>query len=235
MLSKPVARPVFVVSKFLGVTGAVFVAHYICTIALLMSVRHGVLESMKVTHDLTVIATAAGVLGLALLLSAFFNYLYDWKFSSTAVMVTAILATFGIVFLSLFDKQWRFNPAGNGMNLLDVYGAILLFFGAMVIVALAVTLSARFNMVVTLAGCVGIFLLGLVSDYAFGRFADTALWAKIGRIIVPNLQVFWISDAIYEGSRVPLKYVLIGGAYAVCYTAGILSLAVALFQKRQVG
>jgi len=89
--------------------------------------------------------------------------------------------------------------------------------------------------VVTLSACIGIFLLGLISDYAFGRFAETSLWAKVGRFIVPNLQVFWISDAIYEGSTVPLKYILITGAYAVCYAAGILSLAVALFQRRQVG
>jgi len=80
-----------------------------------------------------------------------------------------------------------------------------------------------------------VFLLGLVSDYAFGRFAETQLWAKIGRFIVPNLQLFWISDAIYEGSDVPLRYVAIGASYALCYTAGILAVAIALFQRRQVG
>jgi hypothetical protein len=89
--------------------------------------------------------------------------------------------------------------------------------------------------VVTLSACIGIFLLGLISDYTFGRFAETQLWAKIGRFLVPNLQVFWISDAIYEGSTVPVKYILISAAYALCYAGGILSLAVALFQRRQVG
>ena len=60
-------------------------------------------------------------------------------------------------------------------------------------------------------------------------------WARIGRALVPNLQVFWISDAIYEGSAVPLKYVLVSGMYAACYTTAILALAIALFQRRQVG
>ena len=100
---------------------------------------------------------------------------------------------------------------------------------------MAVAFSARFNVVVTLSVCVGIFLLGLVSDYAFGRFAEVNLWAKAGRYLVPNLQIFWISDAIYEGSVVPGKYILISASYAICYTAGILSLAIALFQRRQVG
>jgi len=69
----------------------------------------------------------------------------------------------------------------------------------------------------------------------FGRFAATHLWARIGRFLVPNLQVFWISDAIYEGSAVPARYILVGGLYALCYTTAILALAVALFQRRQVG
>jgi hypothetical protein len=77
--------------------------------------------------------------------------------------------------------------------------------------------------------------LGLVSDYTFGRFAENQVWARIGRYLVPNLQIFWISDAIYEGSQVPLKYILITASYALCYTTAILALAIAVFQRRQIG
>jgi len=235
VLSKPVQRPIFIIAKFLGVIAAVALAHYICTVALLMAIRHGVLESASDTRDWTVISAAATAAGAALLLSAFLNYSYDWKFSSTAIVLAAIFATIGIVFLAFMDRNWKFNPRNNGINAVDIYGSVLLLLAAIIIVALAVAFSTRFNVVVTLSACIGIFLLGLISDYAFGRFAETSLWAKVGRFIVPNLQVFWISDAIYEGSTVPLKYILITGAYAVCYAAGILSLAVALFQRRQVG
>src|SRR3972149_1002639 len=125
VLSKPVQRPIFIAAKFLGVAAAVVLAHYICTIALLMAIRHGVLESVDDTHDWTVIATAAVVVAAAFLLSAFFNYAYDWKFSSTAIVLTAIFATFGIVFLFFIDRNWQFNPKNNGINALDVYGAVL--------------------------------------------------------------------------------------------------------------
>lgn len=235
VLSKPVQRPIFILAKFLGVVAAVALAHYICTIALLMVIRHGVLETARDTHDWTVIGTAATVVGIAVLLSAFFNYAYDWKFSSTVIVLGAILATLGVIFLALIDRNWQFNPKGNGFNAVDIYGAVLLLLAAIIIASLALALSARFNIAVTLSGCVGVFLLGLVSDYAFGRFAETHLWAKIGRFLVPNLQIFWISDAIYEGSTVPLKYILISVSYALCYTAAILALAIALFQRRQVG
>jgi ABC-type transport system involved in multi-copper enzyme maturation permease subunit len=235
VLTKPVQRPIFIIAKFLGVAAAVVLAHYICTIALIMAIRHGVLESVSDTHDWTVIATAAVVVVGSFLLSAFFNYAYDWKISSTAIVLTAVFATFGIAFLAFIDRNWQFNPKNNGINSLDIYGSVLLLLAAMIIVALAIALSSRFNIVVTLSSCIGIFLLGLTSDYAFGKFAETNLWAKIGKFLVPNLQIFWISDAIYEGSDISLKYMLITASYALCYTIAILALAVALFQRRQVG
>ncbi len=235
VLTKPVQRPIFILAKFLGVLGALALAHYICTIALLMAIRHGVLETASDTHDWTVIGAAGAIAGLTILLSAFFNFAYDWKFGATAVVTAAILATFGIVFLAFIDRNWKFNPAENGIHMLDIYGSILLFLAAIVIAALAVAISSRFNMMVTLSACMGLFLLGLISDYVFGRFAETHIWARIGRCLVPNLQVFWISDAIYEGTQVPARYLLISGSYALCYTVAILALAVALFQRRQVG
>jgi hypothetical protein len=200
-----------------------------------MAIRHGVLETVNDTHDWTVLGAAGVVVISVCLLSAFFNYAYDWKFLSTAMVLAGIFATFAIVFLAFIDRNWQFNPAENGINAVDVYGSVLLLLAAIIIVALAVALSARFNIVITLSACIGIFLLGLVSDYAFGRFAETELWARIGRYIIPNLQIFWISDAIYEGSEIPLKYIAISASYALCYTAGILALAVALFQRKQVG
>jgi hypothetical protein len=240
VLTKPVQRPIFIIAKFLGVTAAVALAHYICTIALLMTIRHGVLEDVSATHDWTVLGAAGVVVGAALLLSAFFNYVYDWKISSTAVVLIGIFATFAIVFLYFIDRNWRFSPADNNINTVDIYGAVLLLFAAIIIVALAVALSSRFNIVVTLSACIGIFLLGLVSDYTFGNLAEKQFFgaeilARIGQFIVPNLQIFWISDAIYEGSEIPLKYIIISSSYAVCYTTAILALAIALFQRRQVG
>jgi len=234
VLTKPVQRPIFILAKFLGVVGAVALSHYLCTIALLMTIRHGVLSTASDTHDWTVVGSAAMVALATVLLSAFFNYAYDWKFSSTAVVIAALLGTLALIFLALIDRDWQFNPAKNSINRFDVYASILLFLGAVVIAAIAVAISSRFNIVVTLSACIGVFLLGLISDWVFGRFADAHLWAQIGRFLVPNLQVFWISDAIYEGSVVPFRYLLIGASYALCYTLGILSLAVALFQRRQI-
>jgi ABC-2 type transport system permease protein len=235
VLSKPVQRPVFIVAKFLGVGAAVVIAHYICTAALLMTIRHGVLDSASDARDWTVVAAAGTGLAGAILLGTFFSFVFGWKFSSAFVVLTGIFATLGLTFLAFIDPHWTFNPSENGLQALDIYGALLLLFAALVMTALAIAFSSRFNIVVTLSACVGIFLLGLISDYIFGRFADTHLWARIAWFILPNLQVFWISDAIYEESQVPGRYIMIAGSYALCYVGAILAFSVGLFQRRQVG
>ena len=235
IVSKPVQRPIFIIAKFLGVALAVALANFICTIGLLMAIRHGVLESVTDTHDWTVLAAAFVSISAAFILSALFNYIYDWKFTSTAVFLLSIFALLSITFLYFIDRDWKFNPANNGINSLDVYGAVLLLFAALIITALAVAFSTRFNTAVTLSCCIGIFLLGLITDYAFGSLAGTHLWAKALYFIIPNLQIFWISDAIHEGSQITLQYITLTGSYSLCYTAAVLLIAIALFQRRQVG
>ena len=200
-----------------------------------MAIRHGVLESVNDPVDWSVIAIAAAIVILTVLLSAFFNYAYDWKTTSSMMVLLALFGTIGIIFIAFIDRDWKFNPANNKINVVDIYGSVLLFLAALIMAALAVAISTRFNIVVTLSSCVGLFLLGLVSDWVFGGLAKSHLWAKIFYFALPNLQVFWISDAIYEGSIVPAKYIFITALYAICYSAGILALAMALFQRRQVG
>lgn len=235
VLSKPISRPAFVIGKFLGVCGAVTLAHLLITMVLLMMIRHGVLETASDEIDWTVITAATVAILLALVITAFMNYAYDWNFLSTGIVLSVISIAFGTLFLFFVDRDWKFNPAENHFDRFDVIASLLLLLAIFCLVALAFLFSTRFNEVLTLTFCVGFFLLGLISDWVFGRFSGQHLWAKIGGVLTPNLQVFWVSDAIYETGVIPLKYLYLALIYAVLYTAGILSIAVAMFQRRQVG
>ena len=235
VLSKPISRPAFILGKFIGVAAAVTIGHYICTSAMLMTIRHGVLESASDTHDWTVITAAIVTITATILLTAFFNFTYDWNFTATAVRLLAIFCTFSLIFLSIIDRNWQFNPQNNAILLFDISASILLLFAALLLVALAIMFSTRLNVVLTLLSCIAVFMFGLISDYVFGRFADQHLWAKAGRMLLPNLQVFWVTDAIYEEATVPLSYIGITSAYTACYILGILFIATALFQRRQIG
>lgn len=249
VLSKPISRPVFVVGKFIGLTGAVGLAHLICTLAYLMAVRHGVLERASDEIDWTVIAAGGAAIFLTIILTAFLNYAYDWHFSATGITLVAITLGLGVFFLAVVDKEWKINPAGNEFKSFDIYASLLLLMALITLVALSILFSTRFNVIVTLTCVVGVFLLGLISDWVFGRFAARSLTtpgydlldqigiilARIGTVLVPNLQIYWVSDAIYETGHVPANYLLIALGYTALYTAGILALSIACFQKRQVG
>ena len=235
VLSKPIGRPTFIIGKFIGVSAAVALAHYICSIAYLMIVRHGVLESANDTHDWPVIIVAAVAITAAFLITAFLNYSYDWNFPATAVVAIGIVGTAAIGFLAFIDKEWNFSPAENHIEMFDINASVLLLFAVIILVALAIMFSTRFNVVLTLTFCVGAFLMGLISDYIFARLAGQHIWAKVGEAITPNFQVFWISDAIYEGSIIQPGYIGMSALYATLYTGAILMFAIAMFQKRQVG
>ncbi len=234
LLCKPVPRFIFVIGKFLGVTTAVALAHYICTVAMLLIMRHGVMQTASDDMDMTVVVVGAITLLTAFSLGAFFNFSWDWNFPSATIVTGTIVGSVGTLFLIFFDSHWKYNPAENKFDIFDIYSSLLLLLAIIVIVALAIMFSTRFNVVITLSFCVGVFMLGLISDYVFGRFAEIHIWAKIARVLVPNLQVFWISDAIYEQSTIPGSYIAKTAVYALCYTLGILSLATALFQTREV-
>lgn len=235
VLSKPIPRPVFVLGKFLGIAGAVALSHYILTAAMLLTIRHGVLETASDEFDFTVITAAAVALLATISISAYLNYSYEWNFSASAVVIGGVFSGIALLFLAFIDRDWKVNPSNNGFHLFDLYASILLLFAVFITVALAVMFSTRMNIILTLLCCVGVFLLGLISDWVFGRFTDDHLWAKIGYVLIPNLQIFWVSDAIYETQAVPTSYLLMGFYYAALYIAGILLIAVALFQRRQVG
>ncbi|HOK66252.1 MAG TPA: ABC transporter permease subunit [Anaerohalosphaeraceae bacterium] len=235
VLSKPIPRPLFLLGKFAGLAFAATLAHYFLSIAMLMAIRHGVLERATDEPDWVVITAAAVVLLLTVFISALLNYFYEWHFSSTAVVLGTILGSAGLLFLAFVDRDWKVNPSQNGFHLFDINASVLLLFAVLITVALAVLFSTRLNIILTLLSCVSVFLLGLITDWLFGRLADKFLWAKIGYILVPNFQVFWVSDAIYENKQVPADYLLMGLYYAVLYISAILFIAIALFQNRQVG
>lgn len=235
VLSKPVRRLTFILGKFLGIAAAVILAHYLLTIAHMLAMRHGVLETASDTHDWTVIAFAILSILASVIISAFFNYSYDWKFTSSAVVLLTIFATITITILAFIDRDWKFSPANNNFSAFDIYASLLLLQAVLILVILAIMFSTRLNVVMTLSCCIAIFLLGLISDYVFGRLAAEHIWAKIGRVLVPNFQIFWISDAIYEGTKIPPAYIFISTSYSAMYILAILLLAIALFQRRQIG
>lgn len=75
----------------------------------------------------------------------------------------------------------------------------------------------------------------LPGDYIHGGMPSVKLGWRIAWGIPPNLQSFLLTDAVTQRHVIPLGYMVLTTVYAGLYIFASLSLAVILFQKREVG
>lgn len=73
------------------------------------------------------------------------------------------------------------------------------------------------------------------NDYILAAPARVNPWAMAAWGIAPNMQFFWLSDAVTQNRPVPAGHFARITAYAGVQIAGFLALAVILFQRREVG
>jgi len=72
-------------------------------------------------------------------------------------------------------------------------------------------------------------------DYLFAQPTQHSLPALAAWSVVPNLQSFWLVDAITQGHEIPARYIWLMLIYTVLQVTGLLTLAIMLFQTRDVG
>lgn len=242
IVSKPVSRTAFLLGKFAGLNAALLMAFYLCGLVFLFTVRHRVMQTTADEFDLPVILFG-GIAGLiALLVAGLGNYLYRWHFSSVMLGLAVPLMTIAMLLVGFINKHWEFQAFGanfaakNGPGLVPILlGLVLIYMAILMISGVALVASTRLGQVMTLIVCSGFFVLGLISNYLFGRHADTSALADFFYRATGNLQPFWITDAITQAQVITPYYAGITIAYGLLYTAGLLALAIAFFQTREVG
>jgi len=173
VISKPVGRPVFVLGKYLGTAGAVVLATVIQLLFLQFAIRHGVMMTASDKPDPLVLGVLAGALVLAIGIAAWGNYFYGWVFSSTAVTILTPALIVGLILTFALNR----NRAGDLIPFLEsvkpevMLASAALLLAAPVLAAVALAASTRLGQVMTITLCAGVFLLGLLSNYFFGRYA----------------------------------------------------------------
>ncbi len=295
VISKPVARPIFVLGKFLGVAGALVLATIYLSFVFLLVEMHGVLETVRQPIHLPVIVfgTGAGVVSVAAALWC--NYFYGKVFSSTLICLVTPLAGLAYLLSLMFDPAFELQPISVSFKGQLWLALTSIMMAILVLTAIAIAASTRLGQVMTLCTTLGIFLMGMLSDWMFGRpinrinetwlqrasaqgqtetvdvtrivelastgeiqtkteqveqvlpgmslvsFADglverieyAAYWVAYS--ILPNFQVFWLSDGVTQDHVIPPGYVGLTLIYGPLYILAALGIAVILFQRREVG
>jgi hypothetical protein len=234
VLSKPVGRAQFLLAKYAGLAAALTVLAYVNLVAVLLTSRMA-FDAYGSTDRL---ALGGFILSLvvAYLLAGFSNFFLRRTFVSDAVFAVVLMTTLAFIVISLYDKEGKTQAFAAGVDWRLVPAGVLVLFALWILASLALACSTRFDIIPTLAICTAFFLLGIMSDYLFGRLADKGSWlGSLLYTITPNWQVFWLADALdLDKSTFHWGYVGKALAYVATYVGAALSLAVLFFEEREL-
>lgn len=231
VLSKPVNRAIFFLSKFTGIALVLVIYSVALGLESIMSAR-------IVWDDYRTDWMGTGLLWAALLLAqvagGLVNYFKRRPFCSNALVYTGLFLA--IAFLAGAWLSYDGTVVDFGTHYRWDIPAVSALAGlaTVLLAALALTLSVRLEPLSVLSVCYGIFMLGLMSDYLFARTMDTQWISRMFYYLLPNWQHFWVADALRLGEPVPLAYIGRVLSYTMLYCAGVLGLGWALFRETEV-
>jgi len=173
VLSKPVGRAQFLLAKYAGLMLALAVLTYVNLLAALLASRMA-FDAYGST-DLFALGIFVLSVILAYLLGGFSNFFLRRPFVSDAVFCLVLMETIGFIVINFYNKEGHAQAFGTGVDWKVIPAGVLILFALWILAALALACSTRFDMIPTLAICSALFLLGIMSDYLFGRQA-TPVW-----------------------------------------------------------
>lgn len=143
--------------------------------------------------------------------------------------------------VSAFHTAWtvtweQFVVRQSGVVL---QGAILAFLQTALLAAAAVSFSAFFPNVISVAATTLVFIFGNVSSYMLASVEsmNAGVLSTVGRAasyLVPNLGYFNLQMYFSEGKIISLRYLGLSFGYTTLYVIAVFLVSCSLFQKREV-
>jgi len=170
VLSKPVGRAQFLLAKYAGLMAALALLTYVNLVAALVASRMA-FDAYGQTDLAAIGIFCAGVVA-AYALGGLSNFFLRRPFVSNAVFALLVTVTLAAFVICQFTSQQRSVGEMGAVDWRLVPAAVLILFALWILAGLALACSTRFDMIPTLAICSALFLLGIMSDYLFGRQAE---------------------------------------------------------------
>ncbi len=263
VIGKPVSRATFLLAKWLGVFAVVAVFWCGVLAATLVAERCSAhfltLPDFtgNATDPLTLTLSFAGV-AVALIVAAVRHYVWRFRFGVSAFfgvtgsqVLVAALSGFYNRFGQWYPASGETGCSGSAcghaheavrllfyhpeLNLRVVPVALLVLFALAVFAALATALATRLQTGAALAVCATALILGLAGDSLTGGSAPLFSLRGVAAGVLPDVQNFWLCDAVARGGRVAWSYVAQAGAYAFTCCALCLTAGWRAFQERDLG
>lgn len=244
IISKPVSRALFFLSKFAGIAAIMTIFSVMATLATMLSVRTA---AETFLFDWWGIGPLLASTLLAYAWAGIQNFRTRTPFVSRAFWLLALAVIAAFALSCLVDQRAQiFADDGHGhshgapadataspipWNILPA--GLLIGMGILLLSAWSASLAIRLDTVPTLSICFTVFMTGLMSDYLFGRRAGDHVLFTLLYGLVPNWQNFWAVDALTRGG-IPDSYVWATGGYTAIYAAVVLLCGLVAFYRMEV-
>ncbi len=238
LLAKPVGRMTFLLGKWMGVVGVLVVFAAASTMATLLAERTAERFVETASFYGSTIDRYSGigslaVVALALLLAGLLNFFRGLRFGLAAFV--ALISLQGLLLAGCgFITRTGERPAAFDVQLNPrvLSAAFLIFLLLMLYAAVGSAVSTRCGTTTTLAIFVILLFIGFLADSLFGQ--SHGMPSRLCYALVPDVQHFWLADALANGGRIPLSYLAEASVHAVAYTSAVLLLGTAAFLRRDV-
>lgn len=227
LLSKPVSRWSFIVSKIVGILAALTVFVFICNGATLISLR---IAKDQFQLDYLTFYTYFGLIIISVLWGAWRNYFSRKSFPAATIIALMFIIPIFILISPFLPSEGKIT----NIHIEVLPALMLLFFAVWAMGAVSVMISAKLDMVGNLLVSSVFFFSGLVSDYFLADSAGTFSFKSFLYAIIPNWQFFWLADALSNKKIIPLEYIAWSGLYIILYIAFCSIIAITLFSDKEI-
>jgi len=259
IIGKPVSRVTFVVSKWLGICGVLLIFWLGISAATLLAERgseHFVMPDVcehegqaagcgcdSMGHEADILTRTLGICGVgaAMLFAALRHYFGRRRFGVSAFVGVAVSQLCVVGLSGFYDRFGNLRMLRRGATLyvpeLDwriLAASLLVLFALLLFAALATALATRLQTGPVLAVCVLVLIVGLAGD-AFTMGASLTSWRGLLAGLLPDIQHFWMCDALAHGGRIAWSYVVEAGLYALSCCAMFLTAGCLAFRMRDLG
>jgi hypothetical protein len=237
-LAKPVHRIIFLVGKWCGVVAVLAVFCASATLATLLAERtaeHAV-ETRTFLGSIIDRYSGLGALAavaVALLAGAVLNFVRGVRFGLATVLSLIAGQTLVLLLCGFIARTGELLPAYDlQVNLRLLPAATLVFLLLVLYAALATALSTRLKTIATLAVCALFLFVGFLADSLLGQASGP--FARVAYALIPDVQHFWLADALANQGRIPLRYLAHAVLYVAAAAALLLGIGYAAFRSRDV-
>jgi hypothetical protein len=236
-ISKPLSRDCFVIGKFLGIVRMLAQFWYGLLAAMLIATRiayriseiDGEPVGLTDTRAQTFLLLATP---LALLIAGILNNRRRVRFCIAAFRTLLAILTVGLLAALGFDRAGVWHPAVANLDLRILPASLLILAALLLFASLATALSTRLKSGVTMISCFMVLALGLSVDALLGP-ASPLLLRGCARLL-PNIQSFWLCDALTNGGTISAAYLLTAVLYACAWSTAALAFGLLAFRGRDI-